>query len=325
MAQTMLPRVVVVAAVLAWCVVALGAYVRLSDAGLGCPDWPGCYGRLAAPVGAAQERAVAERFPGSPVEAGKAWKEMAHRYLAGTLGLLVLGIFFRARRRGAVVPVALAGLILFQALLGMWTVTERLKPVVVTAHLMGGMATLALLAWLGLSLSGRAFPVVQGGRNLRAWAALGIAVVAAQIALGGWTSSNYAGLACGQTLSCRGEWWPAMDFVGALELDRGLGMTAAGGYLSLAALTAIQWLHRLGALVTLSYLLWLAGLAARVDGLRPLGLAVAALVLLQAALGVANVWLALPLPLAVAHNAVAALLLVVMVALNFRLRPVEGK
>jgi cytochrome c oxidase assembly protein subunit 15 len=319
-------RAVLAAAVVAWCVVALGAYVRLSDAGLGCPDWPGCYGRIAAPIGVAEAQAITREFPGASVEAPKAWKEMAHRYIAGTLGLSILAIFLwtRRSRRAAGLPAALVGLVGFQALLGMWTVTERLKPVIVTAHLLGGMTTLALLTWLALRYSGQWVPVADHGRRLRIWAALGLAVVAAQIALGGWTSSNYAGLACGPTLSCRGEWWPSMDFAGALELDRGLGMTADGGYLSLAALTAIHWLHRLGALVTATYLLWLSAKAYRVSGLRHFAWPVAALAVLQVGLGLGNIQLGLPLALAVGHNAVAALLLVALVILNFRLRPMEG-
>lgn len=325
MSESGFSRGVLAVAVLACCVVALGAYVRLSDAGLGCPDWPGCYGRIAAPIGVSEAQAITRQFPGASVEAPKAWKEMVHRYLAGTLGLSILAIFLWTRRlRGNLgLPAALVGLVGFQALLGMWTVTERLKPAIVTAHLLGGMTTLALLTWLGLRCSGTLIPAGDHARKLRVWAALGLAVVAAQIALGGWTSSNYAGLACGSTLSCRGEWWPSMDFAGALELDRGLGMTADGGYLSLAALTAIHWLHRLGALVTVSYLLWLTAGIWRVSGLRPFALAITALVLFQAALGLANVRLGLPLALAVAHNAMAALLLVALVILNFRLRPGE--
>jgi cytochrome c oxidase assembly protein subunit 15 len=310
----------VLATLLAFCVVGLGAYVRLSDAGLGCPDWPGCYGHLVGVPDEAHEQAHAEQaFPGKPVHAGKAWKEMIHRYLAGTLGLLIFAVTVLAWRqriaRGQ--TTALAGLVIFQALLGMWTVTLLLKPMVVTAHLLGGMSTLALLVWLVQRPSRTPQPGLRAPRGL---AVTALVVVAIQIALGGWVSSNYAALACQDFPTCQGQWLPAMDFDRAFTLHRELGRTADGALLPFAALTAIHWLHRLGALVVAVVA---GGLALSLTGLpawRRWGLALACLLLLQVGLGIANVLLSLPLPLAVAHNLGAALLLAALVVVNYRLR-----
>jgi heme a synthase len=315
----------VVATLLAFGVVALGAYVRLSDAGLGCPDWPGCYGHLVGVPDAGHEQSVAlKAFPDRPVEAHKAWKEMTHRYFAGTLGLLVVLIAvlaWRYRRRlqqSPALPTVLLAVIGLQAALGMWTVTLLLKPVIVSAHLLGGMTTLALLVWLLLRQRGGAQPLSVSGK-LRLHAALALLAVIVQIALGGWVSSNYAALACSDFPTCRGDWWPEMDLAQAFQFYRELGQTADGALLSNAALTAIHWMHRVGALTvtlivgSLCYVLY-----RRPEG-RNWAWALAACVLLQLGLGVANVLLALPLPLAVAHNAGAALLLGVTLALNVRL------
>lgn len=305
-----LTRLIIVTAALAWLVVMLGAYVRLSDAGLGCPDWPGCYGQLGAPSSAQAVRAAEAAFPAQPVEAHKAWKEMAHRYAAGTLGLLILFIFLRAWREKAEIrwpAAALLALVLFQALLGRWTVTELLRPAIVSAHLLGGMATLALLAWLGLARRG-ARPHAEGVGGLRLWAGAALLVVAMQIALGGWTSSHNAALICGAGLSCRGEWVPAMDFAAAFLPDS----TAV----SLEALTAIHWSHRLGALAVACVVAPLALVLLRSRGLQSLGWLLLALLALQIGLGLANVAFGLPLATAVAHNAVAALLLAALVMVN---------
>ena len=293
----------IAAASLALVVVVLGAYVRLSDAGLGCPDWPLCYGRP---------------LPADIADAGahaKAWKEMAHRYLAGTLGLLIVALAVAAwrvrRSRGIALAVVL--LVVFQATLGMWTVTMLLKPAMVTAHLLGGMATLALLVWLALSQWPQA-PAPQM-RALRAAALLALVAAAVQIALGGWVSANYAALACPELPLCRGALVPPMNFADAFHVVRELGRTGQGELLPIEALTAIHWTHRLFALVALVVVL---AAAARALGLaRPIGVVLAALVVLQFGLGLANVALALPLPLAAAHNAGAALLLVALVVLNF--------
>jgi cytochrome c oxidase assembly protein subunit 15 len=318
-------KLIIAASLLAFGVVALGAYVRLSDAGLGCPDWPGCYGKI-TPIHASEEinQALATS-PAGPVSHAKAWKEMVHRYFAGTLGLLVLGIAFlawknRHETRGSpMLPGLLLGLIIFQALLGMWTVTELLKPFIVTGHLIGGMSTLALLVWLWQRESGLSLTGMADVRAHRIWGVLALAAVVVQIVLGGWVSTNYAALACPDFPMCHGEWVPAMEFAPAFTLHRELGMDGSGKLLSLQALTAIHWVHRLWAVVVLV----LVGIAAiklsRQRGLCVLGMLLGALLLIQLGLGMANVWLSLPLAVAVAHNAGAALLLATLVVINFRL------
>lgn len=289
------------ATVLTFVVVVAGAYVRLSDAGLGCPDWPLCYG---------------QPLPGDIADRdvlAKAWKEMGHRYLAGTLGLLILVLALLAwrLRRSAWLATSILALVLFQATLGAWTVTMLLKPAIVTAHLIGGMAILALLAWCYLSqLQGR-----KAAPELRIPAASALAVLAAQIALGGWVSANYAALACPDLPLCLGQALPPMDFRNAFHVVRELGQTPEGELLSREALTAIHWTHRMFALVALGVIGW-AAWRARAHS-RGLALAVGGLLLLQVALGLANVVVSRPLPLAAAHNAGAALLLVALVVLNF--------
>ncbi|HEX6003737.1 MAG TPA: COX15/CtaA family protein, partial [Burkholderiales bacterium] len=292
-------------------VIVVGAYVRLEDAGLGCPDWPGCYGQIVGVPDQAHEIERASAVFRKTVDVGRARKEMFHRYLAGTLGLLIATIAvmaWRGRQRLRQSPLlasALVLLVVFQAALGMWTVTLLLKPVIVTLHLLGGMTTLALLAWLARRQ--RAAPgMAFGGPSprLSAWAALALAIVFAQIALGGWVSANYAALACIDFPTCAGEWLPAMDFRHAFHLVRELGVTAAGSPLSHEALVAIQWTHRLGALIALLVVGMLALAALRLPPLRAYGAALLFLLLLQIGLGIANVLLRLPLPVAVAHNGV---------------------
>ncbi len=316
-------------------VVLLGAYVRLSDAGLGCPDWPGCYGRLlGVPKQAHHIAAANEAFPERPVEVDKAWKEMIHRYLAGALGLLILGLAalaWRDRRRPGqpvILPLTLLGLVIFQSLLGMWTVTWQLKPLVVMAHLLGGLTTLSLLAWLvlrqgryGITDSSAAF---TGARALRGYALLGLALLVAQIALGGWTSANYAALACPDFPTCQTYWWPPTDFREAFTLWRGIGESYEFGVLNNDARVTVHLAHRLGALMVALYLGWLSWRLITKTGDRAsqvAGVALAVLLAVQLGLGIANVVLQLPLPVAVAHTGGAALLLLALVALNHLLRP----
>jgi len=290
-----LHRALCVAAVaLAFIVVVMGAYVRLSDAGLGCPDWPLCYGKP-VPAEITDSHALA-----------KAWKEMGHRYLAGTLGVVILVLWSLQR---SVLASAIVLVVVVQATLGAWTVTMLLKPAIVTAHLIGGMTTLSLLAWLALAQ----WPHVPAPelRALRPVAALALLAVAIQIVLGGWVSANYAALACPELPRCPGP----MDYANAFHVVRELGQTAQGELLSFNALRAIHWSHRLFANVALAAVLFAAFRAWRLE--RRLALLVALFVLLQFALGVANVALGLPLALAAAHNAGAALLLGALVVLNF--------
>ncbi len=295
---------------LAFAVILLGAYVRLSDAGLGCPDWPGCYGQI-SPWHAGERIADAHSAdPLGPVSHAKAWKEMLHRYLAGGLGLLILGIAILAWRRlpptRRVLPVVLLVLVVFQALLGMWTVTQQLKPMIVAAHLLGGMTTLALLAWLLLRERASALPV--GAPVLLARGLLSLVLF--QIALGGWVSANHAALACPDFPTCQGTWWPSVDFAAGFSLRHPLGE------LGIEALTAIHLLHRLGAVLVLAGTLLLAARLARTSpGAAAALLAIAAS---QFLLGIGNVLLGLPLPVAVAHNAGAACLLLCLVWVNIR-------
>jgi len=325
--MTFYRKLILAALILTLCVVSLGAYVRLSDAGLGCPDWPGCYGALTPHHAADAINAELAVRPDGPVSHAKAWKEMVHRYFAGTLGLLVLAIFvqaWRGRREtngGPGLPSLLLGLIVFQALLGMWTVTQLLKPLVVSSHLLGGMTTLSLLLWLWLRERGQASHAYFASVNhLRRGAGLGLALVAMQIALGGWVSTNYAALACTDFPLCQGGWTPAMDFRQGFTLHRELGETASGELLPLAALTAIHWTHRLMALVVSLYLGWLVVRLFRAPGYAGIGLVIGALLLLQVSLGISNVLLSLPLAVAVAHNTGASLLLASLVWLNFKVR-----
>jgi heme a synthase len=316
------------ATLLALCVVGLGAYVRLSDAGLGCPDWPGCYGQLLGVPDAEHEVAQAtQAFPGKAVDGDKAWKEMIHRYAAGALGLLVLAIAVSAwqrSRRVVSLENALLGLIVVQAALGMWTVTLLLKPLVVSLHLLGGMATWAILVILLRREIGvfRILPDVSlwlTNAKLARWRAVAIAMVFLQIGLGGWTSSNYAGLACSDFPHCQdGEWWPAADFDHAFTLLRELGMTTGGELLPVTALTAIHLMHRIGALLvvvavgTYAVRMWTHHRTTAAWILTALAL--------QIGIGIRNVLLQLPLPLAVAHNVGAALLLATLLLTASRRR-----
>ena len=323
----MFRKLVWFAVIYTFVVVVVGAYVRLSDAGLGCPDWPGCYGEL-TPHLAQDDIAKAVEDQGGthgPVSLGKAWKEMFHRYIAGGLGLVILAIavtaWLRRRelRQSPLLATSLLVLVMFQAALGMWTVTLLLKPVIVTLHLLGGLATLALLAWLGLRQE-TFKPVPAAAMRLRPWALLTLLIVIGQIMLGGWVSTNYAALACVDFPTYHGQWLPEMDFHHGFQLVRELGMTAAGTHLSYDAITAIHWTHRVGAVVTFLYAGGFALVLLRTAGLARYGAVLLAVLLLQVALGIANVVAGLPLAVAAAHNAGAAILLVTAVVINFALR-----
>ncbi len=317
-------RLTLIAIVVALGVIVLGAWVRLSHAGLGCPDWPGCYGQLTWPAVPVEIEAANEAFPERPVEGAKAWKEMVHRYLAGTLVLLVVALCWQAWRNPLCRPArglatAILGLIIFQALLGMWTVTLKLLPVIVMAHLLGGLATFALLLWMRLRV--RAGPTYRPGpqvRRMRRWVLLGLTVLTLQIALGGWTSANYAAMACPDLPTCMNRWWPDTDFREGFVLLREIGVDYEGGILDQPARVAIHLTHRIGAVVTLLTLLLVAFRAAQASPLKNTAMLLIALVIIQFMLGLQNVWLGLPLANAVAHNGVAALLVAVMVTLLSR-------
>jgi heme a synthase len=308
-------RLALAGTLLAFCVVVLGAWVRLTDAGLGCPDWPGCYGHV---------------FPeGSTHHFAQAVHEMVHRYFASTLGLIIasLLVFALVNRRDPDQPVApaavLFGVVCLQGLLGMKTVTLLLQPLIVTAHLLGGLTTLAILRWLSLGPERR--PLTRSETGLRRFAVIGFAVLALQIFLGGWTSTNYAAVACPDLPTCQHSWWPGMDFKDAFVLWRGLGVDYEGGVLTNPARVAIHFTHRLGAVVaglTLLSLGVLVTIRGRSRRMKLIGCVLILAVLAQISLGLSTVHWGVPLPVATMHNAGAALLVVVMVTLLRSLWPV---
>jgi cytochrome c oxidase assembly protein subunit 15 len=330
---TWIRRLALIGALLALFVVVLGGYTRLSNSGLGCPDWPGCFGHI-APTGSAEHYAT-------EADVRKAWVEMIHRYAASTLGLIIVVITafaIRARReRGVSVWFALGllALVVFQGILGMLTVTWLLKPLIVTGHLLGGLTTFAMLLWLWLTMRAQDRRVdgasvltgnrlVEVGSRVRLWATLALVALGLQIFLGGWTSSNYAAVACPDFPKCQAQWFPDADYRDAFVLWRGLGINYAGGVLDHPARVAIHFTHRLGAVLA-SCLLLLAALGALRGlgrGARWAGVAVLLALVLQLSIGVFMVLRAFPLPLAAAHNAGAALLVAATVLLNRRLRPV---
>lgn len=329
-------RLALFAMFFAYGVVLLGAYTRYSDAGLGCPDWPGCFGRLFAPI-TAQDIAEAHTFyPERPVDTNKAWKEMVHRYVSGVLGLLVFRLGWqgwRLRRNGGTIrslaATLVVSLVVLQALLGMLAVTLQLKPLVVMSHLFVGMGILTLLWWLVLREQRFWRPIADApaARALRPRVLLALILVAAEIALGGWTTANSAALVCPDFPTCRGAWWPEADYVDAFTHWRDLGLDYEGVALSLPAATAVHVAHRVGALITFLYVGWLALRTVRVAGNTALcryGLLILILLLVQMALGIMTVVLHLPVAVAVAHNGVAALLLLSVVTLNHVIRPRGG-
>ena len=321
--STWFVRLARIGTVLALIVVMVGAYVRLTDAGLGCPDWPGCYGRLVVPAAATPAHELGAEFT-RPIEHGKAWREVIHRYLATTLGLVCVALAALAwcNRRDPNqpwrAPLALVPLVVLQGLLGMWTVTLLLVPIVVVAHLFGGFATLALLFSLGRWRSAR---VPGPTRALRTLGLVAAAALILQIFLGGWTSANYAAVACPYFPTCQTQWWPAIaDFREGFVLWRGLGIDYEGGVLDHPALVAVHFTHRLGAVLAAVLIALLGWRVAREAATRLDGLAVFAALLAQLCLGVSIVWFGVPLAVAVLHNGVAALLLLSVINANQRIR-----
>jgi heme a synthase len=321
-------RAALTATVLCAIVVVVGAWVRLTNAGLGCPDWPGCYGHVLPAQAAERAAEINANHPSRPFDYQKALNEMVHRYVVGALGLVVLGLAILSvlnRRDPAqprVLPWAIVALLVLQAMLGMWTVTLLLKPLIVTLHLLGGLATLALLWWLALPPQRRELKAAE--RPVRRLAIAGLFVLVAQIALGGWTSSNYAAAACPDFPSCQGAYWPEMDFRDAFVLWRGLGIDYEGGVLDAPARVAIHYTHRLGAYVTALVLaLAVAGAWRRgqTGATRAAATVVALALVLQLAIGMNLIWQGWPLSLGTAHNAGAALLVLATVALIRCLSP----
>lgn len=307
-----------------------GAFTRLTDSGLGCPDWPGCYGQ-ADPVRAHADISAAEAaMPTGPVTVMKAWIEMIHRYLAMAIGVLIIALMVIAWRKwwqsgrketrfSPMFATVLFAFVCLQGAFGAWTVTMKLQPVIVTTHLLLGMTLLALLAWLGARQTSHP-PVARSAAALRLPALLAVMLLTLQIWLGGWVSSNYAALACTDFPLCQGMLLPVMDFTHGFSLWRDLGKTAGGEYLPFAALTAIHWAHRVFAFVVIALLAWVALRAYKIDGLRKTARWLGIMIAFQFATGVLTVFLDFPLALAVIHNGGAALLVLLLTMLNYKIR-----
>ncbi|MDO8466243.1 MAG: COX15/CtaA family protein [Gallionella sp.] len=307
-----------------------GAFTRLTDSGLGCPDWPGCYGQ-ADPMQAHKDISAAEAaMPTGPVTVMKAWIEMIHRYLAMAIGVLIISIMAIAWRKwrqsggketrfSPWFATALLGFVCLQGAFGAWTVTMKLQPIIVTTHLLLGIGLLGLLAWLGARQTDHP-PVTRAAAVLRLPAILAIMLLSVQIALGGWVSSNYAALACQDFPLCQGTLVPPMDFQHGFALWRDLGMTIGGEYLPFAALTAIHWVHRMFAFVVIALVAWVALRALKMDGLRKTARWLLAGIAFQFATGVLTVFLDFPLALAVIHNGGAALLVLLLTMLIYKIR-----
>jgi cytochrome c oxidase assembly protein subunit 15 len=327
-------KLVWVAAFLTFDLIVFGAFTRLTDSGLGCPDWPGCYGQANPFIAHAQISAAEAAMPTGPVTVMKAWIEMIHRYLAMGIGVLILTLMAKSwlqwrrthnRAFAPLVPTLLFGFVLLQGAFGAWTVTMKLQPVIVTIHLLLGVTLLAMLAWLGGREDNLLHPPAPprdpaGLRQLRVLAVLSGIVLLVQLALGGWVSTNYATLACGDFPLCNGQVAPEMDFQHGFTLWRELGKTAAGHYLPFTALVAIHWVHRNFALVLAAVLgltVWRAW--AHAD-LRPLARKIALALGLQVLTGIATVFLNFPLTIAVLHNAGAALLVLLVTMLNYKVK-----
>ncbi|WP_018916267.1 COX15/CtaA family protein [Vreelandella zhanjiangensis] len=296
-------------------VILVGAWTRLVDAGLGCPDWPGCYGRLLVP----DSDHAALHHPDVPLDASKAWVEMIHRYIATLLGLLVVSVlalgwpFRKQPQYPWFISIALLATILVQGAFGAFTVTLKLWPQVVTLHLLGGLSVLLLFLWLHLRIRGVVEQKPLSAQRLNIWWGMAAGLLIVQLALGGWVTSNYAGIACQDIPTCNGQWWPAMDISEGFHLTQTVGPNYLHGQLHAEARVAIHFMHRMGALllgIALLMLWYRHRRACHVAG--PLGLVVAIYVF-QALLGVANVLMWLPLWLALLHTAGAVLLTVSMV------------
>lgn len=297
------------AVLLALAVMMLGAYTRLTDAGLGCPDWPGCYGKL---VLSKSDPAL------STAVISKAWTEMSHRYLAGLLAIVILGLAFGARR---IFPWVIVGLVILQATFGMWTVTWKLLPIVVMGHLLGGMILVTCLWWLFLSSRPTQIELSDNYSKILPWAVFGSILIFMQIALGGWTTANYAALACPTFPFCNGTLFPNLDLKSAFNFFSPIGPNYEFGQLTMAARMTIQMMHRYGAFLTADYLiLFTVFLIANKNfrGLRGLSVLLLALLLIQFNLGVINVQLQLPLWSALLHNITAAFLLLTIVTIIYK-------
>ena len=307
-------------------VILMGAYTRLSDAGLGCPDWPGCYGHIKVPTQTHELEKAEMHFPGLAVEPEKAWLEMIHRYIAGTLGILVFIILLLCLKHHDApkkLPIFISLLIIFQAALGMWTVTMKLMPIVVMSHLIGGFSLISLLLLLYLRTKPLRIPGGDGhARKLAPLAMICLGILVIQIVLGGWTSSNYAALACTTLPICEGNWIDNLRFADAFSPFQGEHPSFEYGVLDYETRMTIHVSHRLWGVITAVALIFLALklFKTRATVLRQSGILLVLLVVVQIALGISNVVLHLPLGIAVSHNAGAALLLMTLVFINYALQ-----
>ncbi len=312
-------------------VIVLGAFTRLVDAGLGCPDWPGCYGHILWPMDEAEVAAANAAFPEAPVEHDKTWPEQVHRLLATSLGLFCIAFVvmaYRQRHKGFNAPIKLTlvllAMVIVQGMFGRWTVTLNLWPQVVTAHLIGGFTTLSLLWLLTLRLQNRRWQmtphVFAEIQRLKPLLLVALSVVIVQILLGGWTSTNYAALACPDLPTCQGQWWPNMDFTKGFNFAQDIGPNYLGGLMENSARTAIHFSHRIGAIVVTLVVSYLAYRLLRIKqkSTSQWAIMLAFVLFLQIGLGLSNVYWSLPLPVAVAHNAVGAMLLLTLVGLCHR-------
>ncbi|TYK66703.1 heme A synthase [Colwellia echini] len=377
-------RLVLTSLLLSIVVIGLGAYTRLTHAGLGCPDWPTCYGLLDVPKTAEQIVIAEQAFPERPVETAKAWNEMIHRYFAGSLGLLIAVIAlysvklrfsynklmgttntdkssemstnsstkataekYAALKYPLILPLCILLVVVFQAALGMWTVTLKLMPVIVMAHLLGGFTTLCLLFLLYLRLNTSPIKPItsESSQNIKQdekkivnvnnqvkafsckkyvrYAILGIVILTAQIALGGWTSSNYAAMSCVELPICQGDWLAELDYENSFTLIPPAKDSYEFGHFKHNERVTIHVTHRLGAIVTSIFLVWLACqvmFKTNTPALKHYSIAVLMLLAIQVSLGISNIWFSLPLNVAVAHNLVAALLMLSLIALTYKLK-----
>lgn len=322
-----LQRLVIVSMLLAILVIGLGAYTRLTHAGLGCPDWPTCYGLIDVPETTEQIQKAELAFPERPVEPAKAWNEMIHRYFASALGLFIFSIVFlsfkcRQEHIPLKLPLFIACLVVFQGALGMWTVTMKLMPIVVMGHLLGGFTTLCLLFLLYLRLSNKSQEPTSSNHIVR-YGIIGLFILASQIALGGWTSANYAATSCVELPICQGDWSTQLNFSKAFELIPPEKDSYEYGHLAFNERVTIHVSHRIGAMITTAYLLWLAVMVFRQKNHKATKSSAKLLLLaltVQVVLGISNIWFALPLAVAVAHNVVAVCLMMCLIALIYQAR-----